>query len=206
VRHFFIRAIVEAYRHGEGSFHPVARVGLDTADSLPPGDYLYLLARATIRAAREQDALLPVLISLHSLEPLDEDAGEMCLGRMVREGADTTPPALDADVLRTGYSAAESILVERFEARRGNAERVNQAFVDARLASVRESYRLKISRKQTLLESARTRNQPASYIRMLEGTIRNLTAEQKKREAEIEQLRSVTAEHVPIAAGILRVS
>ena len=94
VRHFFIRAIVEAYRHGEGSFHPVARVGLDTADSLPPGDYLYLLARATIRAAREQDALLPVLISLHSLEPLDEDAGEMCLGRMVREGADTTPPAL----------------------------------------------------------------------------------------------------------------
>jgi superfamily II DNA or RNA helicase len=206
VRHFFIRAIVEAYRHGEGSFHPVARVGLDTTDGLPPGDYLYLLARATIRAAREQDALLPVLINLHSLEALDEDAGEMCLGRMVLEGADTAPPALDADVLRTGYSTAESILVERFEDRRGNVERVNQAFVDARLASVRESYRLKISRKQTLLESARTRNQPASYIRMLEGTIRNLTAEQQKREADIEQLRSVTAEHVPVAAGILRVS
>jgi hypothetical protein len=41
---------------------------------------------------------------------------------------------------------------------------------------------------------------------MLEGTIRNLTAEQQKREAEIEQLQFVTAEHVLIAAGILRVS
>jgi hypothetical protein len=41
---------------------------------------------------------------------------------------------------------------------------------------------------------------------MLEGTIRNLTAEQQKREVEIEQLRSVTAEHVPIATGFLSVS
>ena len=40
---------------------------------------------------------------------------------------------------------------------------------------------------------------------MLEGTIRNLSAEQQKREGEIEQLRSVTAEHAPIAAGIVRV-
>lgn len=206
VRHFFIRAIVEAYRNGETSFHPVARVGLGAAENLPPGDYLYLLARATIRAAREQDALLPVIINLRSLETLDEDVGELCLGRMVREGGDIAPPSLDADALGAGYSAAETVLVERFEARRGDAERVNQAFVDARMTSVRESYRLKISRKQTLLDSARKRNQPPSYIRMLEGTIRNLTVEQQKREAEIEQLRSVTAEHLPIAAGILRVS
>jgi hypothetical protein len=40
---------------------------------------------------------------------------------------------------------------------------------------------------------------------MLDGTIRNLKAEQQKREGEIEELRAVTAEHVPIATGILRV-
>jgi superfamily II DNA or RNA helicase len=205
VRHFFIRAVVEAYRHGGGSFHPIARVGLGAADDHLPGDYLYLLARATIRAAREQDALLPVIVNLQTLEALDEDASELCLGRMVREGTDAPQPSIDGEVLNGVYSVAESILVERFEARRANAERVNQAFVDARLASVRESYRLKISRKQTLLDNARNRNQQPSYIRMLEGTIRNLTAEQQKRESEIEQLRSVTAEHAPIAAGILRV-
>jgi hypothetical protein len=41
---------------------------------------------------------------------------------------------------------------------------------------------------------------------MLDGTIRNLKAEQEKRESDIEQRRSVTAEHAAIAAGILRVS
>ena len=206
IRHFFIRAIVETYRHGEAGFHPVARIALNGSDNLPAGDYLYLLARATIRAAREQDALLPVLINLNSLEALDDDVSELCVGRMVHEGSDTDPLTLDAEALHTGYCAAETVLVERFDARRGNVERVNQAFVDARIASVRESYRLKISRKQTLLESARIRNQPASYVRMLEGTIRNLTVEQQRREAEIERLRSVTAEHIPIAAGLLRVS
>jgi superfamily II DNA or RNA helicase len=206
VRHFFIRAIVEAYRQGDISFHPVARVQVSARDGLPAGDYLYMLARATIRAAREQDALLPVVVNLQTLEALDEDSGELCIGRMVREGTDLPQPLFNADVLDRAYSVAESILVERFEVRRANVERVNQAFVDARMASVRESYRLKISRKQTLLDNARNRNQPPSYIRMLEGTVRNLTAELQNRESEIERLRSVTAEHAPVAAGFLRAS
>jgi hypothetical protein len=125
---------------------------------------------------------------------------------MVREGEDIAPPSIGSDAIRSGYAVAEAILVERFEARRASVERMNSAFVEARVASVRESYRLKIARKQTLLDNARVRNQPASYIRMLEGTVRNLAAEQRTREAGIEQLRSVTAEHVLIAAGILTLS
>lgn len=206
VRHFFVRAIVDEHRRSEGSFHPVARLSLKSSEGLPAGDYLYLLARATIRAAREQDALLPVFVNIRSLDVLDEDVAEISLGRMVLDGTDAAPPILEPEMLRDAYSAAESILAERFETRRGNVERLNQAFVDARLGSVRESYRMKIDRKQALLDSARARSQPASYIRMLEGTIRNLKAEQLKREGEIDALRSVTSEHAPIAAGILRVS
>jgi len=205
VRHFFVRAIVDEYRRSEKHFHPVARVRLIPSDALPPGDYLYLVARATIRAAREQDALFPVVVNLRSSEILDEDAAELCLGRMVSEGTDTTPPVFDGDLLQRAYNAAQSTLAERFHARRESAERLNQAFVDARLSSVRESYRLKIQRKSALLDSARLKSQPASYIRMLEGGIRNLAAEQGTREAEIEQLRSVTAEHVLTATGILQV-
>jgi len=204
VRHFFIRGIVDAYTNGQHVFHPVARVGLGTGGETL-GDYLYLVARATIHAAREQDALLPVLVNLQTLKVLDEDAAELCLGRMVREGEDVPPQPIDAEIMGQAYSLAESVLGERFQSRRENTERINQAFVAARLASVRESYRLKISRKRVLLDNARNRNQAASYIRMLEGTIRNLEAEQHNRELEIEKLRTVTAEHAPIAAGIVRV-
>lgn len=205
VRHFFIRAIVNEYRQGGGQFHPVARVRLDATDSIPVGTYLYLVARATIRAAREQDALLPTIVNLESLRALDEDTSEICLARMVSEGKDSPVPAIEHDVLQRAYAAAESVLAERFQARRDGAERLNRAFVDARLASVRESYRLRIERKQGLLERARAHNQQASYLRMLEGGIRKLEAEQKSRETEIEQLRSVTAELAIIAAGILEV-
>jgi hypothetical protein len=207
VRHFFIRAIVEEYRyHGEGGLHPITKVGLKQRDDLPPGHYVYILSRATIRAAREQDALLPIIVNLQTLQALGEDASELCLARMVHEGDDTPPPSIGSKEMLSGYAAAESFLAQRFEARRASVERMNSAFVESRLASVRESYRLKISRKQVLLDNARVRNQPLSYIRMLEGTIRNLAAEQRTREAEIEQLRSVTAEHVLVAAGILTTS
>jgi len=205
VRHFFIRAIVNEYSQSGGHFHPVARLRLAPSDCIPPGNYLYLVARATIRAAREQDALLPALVSLESFEALDEDAAELCLARMVSEGEDLPGPALDNDTLHRAYAAAESVLGERFQARRDGVERLNQAFVDARLASVKESYRVKIERKQALLERARAQNQQPSYLRMLEGGIRNLKAEQANREVEIEQLRSVTAEHALIAAGVLQV-
>ena len=135
----------------------------------------------------------------------DEDLAEICLSRVVSEGKDVQSPELQSDALRTAYLSAESVLADRFQDRRDGVERLNQAFVDARLGSVRESYRSKIQRKQALLERARMNNQQASYIRMLEGGIRNLTAEQQSKESQIEQLRSVTAEHSTLAVGILSV-
>lgn len=205
LRHFFIRAIVDELRRDETQFHSVARVQLNSSDTLPKGQYMYLLGRATIRAAREQDVLLPVLVDTASLCVLSEEASELCLGRMVVEGIDAPVPSVDPEILRQAYQSGQTTLVERFTARRDSVERLNQAFVGARMASVTESYRQKIDRKKNLLENARARQQQLSYIRMLEGTIRRLTNEQQIRQAEIEGLRSVTAEYTIKAAGVLSV-
>jgi superfamily II DNA or RNA helicase len=205
LRHFFIRAIVDEFRRNENQFHPVARIQLTCSGTLPKGQYVYLLGRATIRAAREQDALFPVIVDANSLDVLSEDASELCLGRMVTEGTDMPVPSLDPETLQKAYQAGQTTLVERFNTRRNSVERLNQAFVGARMASVTESYRLKISRKQILLENARVRQQQLSYIRMLEGTIRRLTDEQQIRQAEIEGLRSITAEYTIKAAGVVSV-
>jgi hypothetical protein len=149
--------------------------------------------------------LLPVVVNLRSLELLDEDTAELCLSRVVSEGSDAPIPGTGNEILREAYLVAESALAQRFQGRRDRVERLNQAFVDARLASVRESYRSKIQRKRALLERAQANKQAASYIRMLEGGIRNLMAEQESRESQINQLRSVTAEHSTTAAGFLNV-
>ncbi|MCS7026013.1 MAG: SNF2-related protein [Bryobacteraceae bacterium] len=206
IRHFFIRTIIRTYRQERTYFHRVAQLQLSASDSLQPGLYLYLVARATIRAAREQDLLLPILVNLESMVPLDEDASDICLARMISEGKDVILPYMKKECLERAFHVGESVLVERFQARRDQAERLNQAFVDARLASVRESYRLKIGRRQALLENALKKKQQAVYVRMLEGGIRKLEADLGCREAEIEGLRLVTAEHSLIAAGVLQVS
>jgi SNF2 family DNA or RNA helicase len=205
VRHFFVKAIINEYRKDEQHLHRVAQVRLEKADKIPPGDYLYLLSRATIRSAREQDVLMPILVDLETLEVVEEDLSELCLGTMVSEGMDAAHLSVDQAALQEAFGVAASAMAERIHARREVAERLNQAFVDARLSSVRESYRLKIARKQALLESALQKRQRASYVRMLEGGIRNLKSEQDAREAEIERLRFVTAEHAVTAAGILLV-
>jgi hypothetical protein len=205
VRHFFIRAIVEEFRETENQFHSVARVQLTSSDTLPRGEYVYLLGRATIRAARQQDAFLPVIIHATSFDVLSEDSSELCLGRMVIEGTDMPAPSLEPEVLQRAYQAGQNILVERFNARRDGVERLNHAFVAARMASVTESYKLKISRKNTLLQNALAKQQQLSYTRMLEGTIRKLKDEQQIRQAEIESLRTITAEYTIKAAGVVSV-
>jgi SNF2 family DNA or RNA helicase len=205
VRHFLVRGIVNEYQHIGTDFHPVSRVQLSASASLAPGDYLYLLGRATIRAAREQDSLLPIILNIRSLDVLDEDNAQLCLSRLVSESNDAPIPEVDTELLSQAHSVAESVLAQRFQERREEVERLNKAFVEARLSSVAESYRSRIRRKEALLERARSNRQAASYIRMLEGGIRNLKAEQQTRENQIEQLRSVTAEHRVTAAGMLHV-
>ena len=91
----------------------MARVQLTASDTLPRGEYLYLLGRATIRAAREQDALLPVIVNASSLDVLSEDASELCLGRMVIEGADMPVPSIEPEILQQAYQTAQTVLVEQ---------------------------------------------------------------------------------------------
>jgi superfamily II DNA or RNA helicase len=206
VRHFFVQGIIREYQKRSGHFHPVAAIELASSDVIPAGAYLYLIARATIHAAREQDTLLPVIVNLKSKQALGEDESETCLARMVSEGRDMPEPLIDADTLGAVYEVAESVLAERFEARRQQVERLNEAFVSARLASVKESFNQRIGQRKALLEQALNNKRQASYVRMLEGGIRNLEAELDRRISEIEHQRTVTADFHTIAAGILQVT
>lgn len=203
VRHMLIRAIVDEFQRNESDLHPVAAVQMSAPDLGMTGSFLYLIARATIRSAREQDALLPVLVDLSTLEALGEDVSEQILARAVAEAGDFQEAADDPELLQAAFDVAERHMVDRFQSRREDVERLNQAFVDARLASVRESYKLKIRKKRQLLERAEEKGQKVSYIRMLQGYIRNLDAEQKRKEDEISQLRKVSAEHTICAAGVI---
>ncbi len=206
VRHPFVQGIVNYYRDNNDGFHPVARIAVGGDTTLAPGDYLYLVARGRILAARQQNALLPVIVDLRSLQALGDDASEIALGRMIREGVTARRPPVETEEVQRAYYAAFQLLGQRFDALKNDAIRINDAMVTARLTSVQQSYDSKILKKRQLLLTAAEKGQDARYIRMLEGYIRNLEHERSIRIEEIEKLRLVTGEFVTIAAGYLNVT
>ena len=204
VRHFLIRSIVREYSKQVSDFHPVAALRLTASGSLPSGSYVYVIGRATIRAAREQDLLLPVFVRLGSNKEISEDDSELTLGRMATDATTLSAPEPDPEQLYSALQAAESVFTERLRIRRQETERLNAAFIDARLSSVMGSYGLKLARKRELLARGKAKNQ-GNYVRMLEGSIKRLESERELREREIESRRAITAEHSVKAVGILDV-
>jgi len=209
VRHPLVRGIVSYYRERRHELHPVARVRIVASRGVPAGEYLYVIARLTIFGARfrenEAKMLLPVVVNLRSFEPLDSEPSEVVLGEMVRRGSNGDYPVAGAEVLTRAYEVAWQTVATRCEALKAEAARMNEQMVNLRLESVRRSYRAKIERRDELLARAKERGLDPKYIRMLEGTIRNLEAERDRKCEEIEKLRSVTADFVVIAAGFLEV-
>jgi superfamily II DNA or RNA helicase len=207
VRHFVVRGIVSYYRENTEVFHRVARITIEREVGIAPGRYLYLVARARIFAARQRNALLPVITNLESLESLSEDACEVALGKMIREG--NTPeefPLIETDDLQRTYHVAVEVLEQRFNAQKKEAVRVNHAMVDTRVASVQQSYESKLLKKRQLLNMATDKGRDQRYIRMLQGYIRNLEQERSIRMEGIEKLRTVTGEFETIAAGFLQIT
>lgn len=209
VRHPFVRGIVKYYREHRQDFHAIARVRIEATDGAPAGEYLYVVAVVTIFAARfperERKALLAAIVSLESFCALDPDTSEIVLGEMIRKGATASYPAQENEKFRRAWEVAYKELEHRFDAQKKEAIRINEEMVNLRLDSIRKSYDSKIRKKENLLAQARQRGREARYIRMLEGSIRNLKAERASRLEEIERLRSVTGEFSIIAAGYLHV-
>jgi hypothetical protein len=206
VRHFLVRGIVAYYRDQSESFHRVARISVKVRPEFQRGKYLYLVGHAKIHAARERNALLPVILRLSDLQVLDETTAEVLLGNMIREG--TTPaavPDIDAGLLDRAYAKAYETLEERFRILKKETARVNDAMVEARTASLQQSYEIKIQKKRHLLSQAVDRHRDARYIRMLEGYIKHLERERYAKIEQVEELRRLTGEFSEVAAGYLNV-
>jgi superfamily II DNA or RNA helicase len=206
VRHFFVRGIVAYYRDHAESFHRVARISLRECKEIRRGEYLYLVGRARLHAARERNALLPVLVRMPDLHVMDELTSEIALGHMIREG--TPPeglPELDPNLLERAYAKAYETLEERFRRSKQEAARVNDAMVTSRIASLQQSYDVKVQKKRHLLSQAIDRHRDARYIRMLEGYIRHLERERQAKVNQVEELRQLTGDFAEIAAGYLKV-
>ncbi len=206
VHHPLVRAIATHYRDHTDELHPVARIQV-SENGHGSGDFTYAIYRLEIRGAQHEHFLKPVFVSLNRKSVLDEDSAEDLLSRVVTEGTtlDRVPP-YEPKILATALRRAEDSFGVYLDEQRQQAARVNEARVEVRLASLKQSYDARISKKQDQLQVAHTRGSSPQYIRLLEGTIRRLKSDYEKRAREIEEERKLELTFDRVAAGFLSVN
>jgi len=158
-----------------------------------------------LTGARPVKDLEVVAFLLGSDNPLSADECEDLLSLMIREASSVPPARRSAQVSEALCSLADEVLVLRLEERFRERQRINDALVSNRLASIRESFERNAHIRKERIEQARSRRRKETYIRGLETGLRNLEEAHCKKVQEIEATRRLDRSFLPGGAGVVEV-
>jgi hypothetical protein len=207
------------------NLHPLVSLALDKYDEtlrarksaqqlslrtklLTPGEYVFFVYRLKVRGARARNFLETLILDGQLALACSAETAEAALGEMVERGADiaTSGTMMNADTAQRAVAAAESAFLARVEALRRGLEEENAAFVELRLASVRNFFGRQIDRRRVTLERLQRENRPRTVLRLWEGQIARLETEMHARVTELERQRTVQVEWDEVTAGLLQVT
>ena len=134
---------------------------------------------------------------LDDYEALSPDACEILLGEMV-VGAESVPPAQRTKRIREGLiGRAEEVIVARLGEWFKERQRLNDALVAHRLASVEQTFRRTERMRESAIAQARMLGRRESYVRGLETALRNLRAAQDRKRDDDRPIHSGVSPGVP---------
>jgi superfamily II DNA or RNA helicase len=207
IYHPVIRAIVRYYDQNRQQMHPVSAIRLTATNDLPAGSYLFALFLVENTGARPGTSLEGAFWDLQKHRAVDADTAETMISQIVTD-AQTLQElvVLNPDDVINGKDELLQDLGKRMGRQQEELSRFNEAVVGNRLASLNQSFEIKIRKKQDLLAKARASGRAApQYIRMLEGGLRNLERDLELKRSQIEAERGVQVSFSEIAAGLLKV-
>lgn len=206
IYHPLVAAIKSHYWENPGELHPVAKVQVQT-NVVPEGEYLYMIYLLKIECARSRNLMETVFVPCAPhLSEVSPEAGELLLSQMVTEGRTYEDfGGYEQSVMEKFIEQGIEVLATRISQRKDDAERINEALVVGRLASLNRSFEVKIDKKKELLRKANEKRADHRYIRMLEGGIRNLNTEYEKKRRKFEAQRQVNINHMPKGGGVVQV-
>jgi len=202
--HPLARAIRRHYESRQDELYPVAKIRLPQGPVA--GEFVYLLYKIDTRAIRSGRELEAVFVGTVDGEALDPDQSEVLVSEMVTSGKTLpTHPPLTRGRIGELIHRGEETFVKRLNKKKAELQLTNDALVASRLASLEQSFHNRLRRKKEQLSGAKERRREPRYIRMLEGTIRNLEADYLQKKQAIDATREVSTSFDLIAGGIVRV-
>jgi hypothetical protein len=205
VLHPFVRFIIDSYHETPPSLVDAFQIRLQT-NTLPPGDYFFFIYRILVEAARPRNSLEMVLLDDRLRPPCGQEAAALVLGEMLEFG---TSPRVSIGIAPEAASAASQVATDIATAHlvsiRHQIESTNDSFVQIRQDSLRSYYDKKIQNKEEALRKATFERRDDRYIRMLQGTIRNLNSDKSEALKTLEDHRTISIEYSDLACGLLEV-
>lgn len=208
--HPLMKVAVDYYRENPGGLHAVSSIELEESDAVDSGRYFYGLRRVTIEGGRERQRLEALFLEIDEDgqpgELVDSEKSSLLLGEMLRNGrdADQTSEIEEVDAAEV-MNEARDLFLDRISRQQQQIEERNEARIQQQLVSLRKTHETRLEKKRELLERARSKNYEEQYVRMLEGTIRNMKSDYKKRRNELEGERDIHVSSEFVGCGLLRV-
>jgi SNF2 family DNA or RNA helicase len=202
--HPLIRAINRYYEMHPAELHPVSYVRLRST-AVTAGTYAWFLYLVEITGARPLRDLELVGIGVEDGEALSADDSELLLADMVVAAEWVPPSHRTARVDATFAHLAEEVVAARLAVWFAERERLNDALVGHRLASVEQSFKRTERMREEAIAQARARSRQERYIRGLETALRNLRAAHAVKVREIEAGRQLGRRFELRGAGIVEV-
>ena len=204
-RHPLLKVVHEFYRQNRDRLHPAARVRV-TSQSVPQGDYLYRLYLLRQGGAVRPGRYLEAVVVSPEGQVLPEDESEQLLYEMTTTGQTwDPPPAIGPDAIGRLKQVADEELARRRDFRVAELAKMNDVYVERRLASLRATYESKRQKMTYRLEQAQLRGLSKQYITMVEGSLRNIERDYESKATQLADQRGVEIGFRRLAAGVVRV-
>lgn len=206
INHPIIRAVGTYYENHREELHPVARITLNS-ENFPSGECLYVAYLLEVKAARSFRSLETIFVSYRDATSIGEELSEDLMNEMITNGETLDPfPRPSLETNKRVIQAAEDEFGKRIEKKRQEIERINEALISSRLASLEQSFRAKYQKREDLLDRAKAKGAAPQYIRMLEGGIRNLKATHELKKQDLEDAKKIYVSFSQVCAGFVRVN
>lgn len=206
ISHPIIRTIGAYYENHREELHPVARINLNS-ENFSNGDYLYMVYLLEVKAARSFRSLETIFVSYRDAVSIGEELSEDLVNEMITNGETLDPfPRPSPDTNKRVTQVAEDEFGKRIEKKRLEIERINEALISSRMASLEQSFKAKKQKREELLDRAKAKVVAPQYIRMLDGGLRNLKMTHELKKQELEDAKKIYVSFNQVCAGFLRIN
>lgn len=153
------------------------------------GDFLFFIYLLQSTDADSQTSLLPIVLNLDGSR--NQSIESFIMITIITESDNFSGDLINIDWDQMQQKSLDYFVIEQEKVQK-RIETTNSARINSRIASLKQTYSVKIARLNTILNNLRNNQEDSRIIRLREGQIRNLQSKLTLRVDELNAQHGVS--------------